>query len=268
MTRPILEVKDLNFSYDTEKPILKKINLAIHSGEKIALIGPNGAGKSTLLYCLDGINEAYEGSLVLKGKLLRKKRSHFIELRETVGLIFQDYDVSIIGPSVESDISFGLINMGLSKNEVEARVSEVLETMGLTSVKNRPPHFLSGGQKRMLNLAGVIAMKPEIILLDEPTSSLDARGTELMVSKLDELNESGTALLISSHDADFVYEWADRIILLSQGEVLKQGTPHEVYSDIDLLRNAGVSRPRIFDIYETLKGESLPKTARSLEDLL
>lgn len=267
MIQPILEVKDLSFSYDSERPVLKNINLAISHGEKIALIGPNGAGKSTLLYCLDGINNAYEGSLVLKGRPLRKKRSDLIELRKTVGLIFQDYDVSIIGPTVESDISFGLINMGLSKDEAGKRVSEVLGTMDLTCIKSRPPHFLSGGQKRMLNLAGVIAMRPELILLDEPTSSLDTRGTELMISKLNELNSLGTALLISSHDADFVYSWADRVILITEGEVVMQGTPHEVYSNIDLLRSSGVNRPRIFDIYERLKGELLPKTVRSLEDL-
>jgi len=254
---PVLEVRDLCHRYPhLDSNTLDKINLKVFKGERVAVLGANGAGKSTLFKHLNGILKPLSGEVLIKGEKMTKKNLR--TCRETVGIVFQDPDDQVLAPSVEEDIAFGPINMGLSRNEVERRVKEALEMVGLTGFEERAPHHLSGGQKKLVAIAGILAMRPEVIVLDEPTAGLDPLSSARVLELIMKMNrELGITLLLSTHNVDVVPYFAERVFVLHHGRLEADGSPYEIFSDPELLRKAHLRLPRVAEVFEMLQQKGL-----------
>jgi cobalt/nickel transport system ATP-binding protein len=254
---PVLEVRDLCHRYPhLDSNALDKINLKVFKGERVAVLGANGAGKSTLFKHLNGILLPLSGEVLVKGEIVTKKNVR--ACRETVGIVFQDPDDQVLAPSVEEDIAFGPINMGLSRSEVEKRVKEALEMVGLTGFEERAPHHLSGGQKKLVAIAGILAMRPEVIVLDEPTAGLDPLSSARVLELIMKMNrELGITLLLSTHDVDVVPYFAERVFVLHHGRLEADGNPDEIFNDPELLRKAHLRLPRVAEVFEMLQQEGL-----------
>lgn len=271
--QPILQVRDLRFCYDSGAPALDGVSLDVHAGERIAVLGPNGAGKSTFFLCLNGVLTPDSGQILLDGKPVDKKARK--TLCERVGIVFQNADDQIIASTVAAEVSFGPMNLRLPRNEVARRVDHALAYMDLQAFRARPPHDLSGGEKKRVSIADILAMESEIILLDEPAASLDPAGEERLGQVLARLSEEGRTLLISTHDVDFAFRWATRAVVFSAGRILADGTPQAVFGDVALLRQAHLRRPVLAEVFAALRarglvppGASCPTTTAALERLL
>lgn len=246
----VLQIKDLCYSYGNDKDALNNINIDIHKGEKIAVMGSNGAGKSTFFLNINGVLTPSNGDIIYRGKKITKKDLN--ELRKNIGIVFQDADNQIIASTVLAEVSFGPMNLKLPKEEVEKRVYEALDYMNITDFKDRPPHYLSGGEKKRVSIADIIAMKSEIIIFDEPTAALDPLNAEMLEEVLEKLSHENKTLLISTHDVDFAYRWAERIVVFTDGKIIADGTPLEVFKDSEVLERANLKRPTMLDVYEIL----------------
>lgn len=246
----ILQIKGLYYSYTNEKDTLNNINIDIYKGEKMAVLGSNGAGKSTFFLNINGVLKPKSGEIIYKGKMITKKDLN--ELRKNVGIVFQDADNQIIASTVLAEVSFGPMNLKLPKDEVIKRVDEALRYMNISEFKDRPPHYLSGGEKKRVSIADIIAMKSEVIIFDEPTASLDPLNAEMLEEVLNKLSSENKTMIISTHDVDFAYRWADRIVVFSDGMIIGDGTPLEIFSSEEILKNANLKRPVMLDVYETL----------------
>lgn len=246
----ILEVKHLSYAYSEEKKALSDINLKIFKGERIAVLGSNGAGKSTFFLNLNGVLKSDEGEIIYKGKTIAKKDMN--ELRKNVGIVFQDADNQIIASTVLGEVSFGPMNLKIPIDEVKKRVYEAMEYMNITKFKDRPPHYLSGGEKKRVSIADIIAMKSEVIIFDEPTASLDPVNASMLEEVLKKLSRENKTILISTHDVDFAYRWAERIIVFSGGMIIGQGTPVEIFKNNEILKEANLKMPMMLDVYEAL----------------
>ncbi|HIH75378.1 MAG TPA: ATP-binding cassette domain-containing protein, partial [Methanosarcina sp.] len=252
-----LEVKDLCHRYPhLEANALDGINFKIYRGERVAVLGANGAGKSTLFKHLNGILRPFSGEVVVKGEKITKKNVRMC--RETVGIVFQDPDDQVLAPSVEEDVAFGPINMGLPRKEVETRVKEALEMVGLKGFEERAPHHLSGGQKKLVAIAGILAMRPEVIVLDEPTAGLDPLSSTRILELITKMNrELGITMLLSTHDVDVVPYFAERVFVLHHGKLEAEGTPESIFNDPELLRKAHLKLPRVAEVFEMLQQEGI-----------
>ncbi len=246
----ILQIKELCYSYTGEKNTLNKINLKIHKGEKIAILGSNGAGKSTFFLNINGVLKPKSGEIIYDGKSITKKNLN--ELRKNIGIVFQDADNQIIASTVLAEVSFGPMNLKLPKDEVIKRVNEALDYMNISEFKERPPHYLSGGEKKRVSIADIIAMKSEVIIFDEPTAALDPLNSEMLEEVLKKLSLENKTLLISTHDVDFAYRWADRVVVFSNGGIIGDGTPLDIFKNEEILKNSNLKRPIMLDVYETL----------------
>lgn len=270
--KKLLQVKNLCFSYD-EKPVLQQINVTICRGERIAVMGSNGAGKSTFFLNLNGVLQPDSGELLLEGKTLKKK--DFKELHRRVGFVFQDADSQIIASNVKAEISFGPMNLGLSKEEVRNRVAAAIEYMGLSRLADRAPQYLSGGEKKRVSIADILAMETEVLIFDEPMAALDPVNTQNVESILKRLHEDGKTLLIATHDVDFAYRYADRILVFSDGEIIADSTPQEVFRRKEIMERAHLKAPAVMTVWEALeqkgfvkKGTGYPVTAEELVEKL
>ncbi len=254
---PVLEVRELCHRYPhLDSNALDNINFKVFKGERVAVLGANGAGKSTLFKHLNGILRPFSGEVLIKGGKITKKNVR--TCRETVGIVFQDPDDQVLAPSVEEDVAFGPINMGLSRSEVEMRVKEALEMVGLTGFEERAPHHLSGGQKKLVAIAGILAMRPEVIVLDEPTAGLDPLSSARVLELITKMNrELGITLLLSTHDVDVVPYFAERVFVLHHGRLEADGNPKQIFSDPELLRKAHLRLPRVAEVFEMLQQEGL-----------
>ncbi|MGN0106399.1 MAG: energy-coupling factor ABC transporter ATP-binding protein [Hominilimicola sp.] len=268
----VLSVKNLSYSYNENKKALNGISLDIHCGERIAVIGSNGAGKSTFFLNLNGVLTPDGGEIIFEGNPIDKKS--LIELRKNVGIVFQNADNQIIASTVLAEVSFGPINMKLPRDEVKSRCEEAMEYMNITHLKDRPPHYLSGGEKKCVSIADIIAMKPKVIIFDEPTEGLDPINAKMLEDALDRLNKEGKTILLSTHDVDFAYRWADRAVVFSDGEIIADDTPINVFRNNDAVKRARLRRPAILEIYETLCKKRLisqveyPRSVSELKKLI
>lgn len=259
MNKPILQVKDLHFAYDDSKLALDGINVSIHQGERIAVIGSNGAGKSTFFLNLNGVLSPTQGEILYHGTKITKKNLR--SLRQNIGIVFQDADNQIIASSVMAEVSFGPMNLKLPRAEVLERVNTAMDYMNITPLKDRPPHYLSGGEKKRVSIADIIAMKSEIIIFDEPTASLDPLNADMLEEVLEKLTAEGKTLLISTHDVDFAYRFADRVLVFHDGGILADGTPLDVFQMDSIIKKANLKKPILLDMYEMLvKSRLLPDT--------
>lgn len=251
MNDVILEVSNLSYSYGEDEGGIRNINLKVRRNERIAVLGPNGAGKSTLFLNLNGVYHSHEGKLFFDGQEITGKKLNF--LRSKVGFVFQEPDSQIVASTVKSEVAFGPVNLKLEPDEIEGRVADAIEAMNLGGYEARPPHYLSGGEKKRVSIAGVLAMEPEVILFDEPTAALDPRNAQMLEKLLDKLWQEKKTLIISTHDVDFAYKWADRIIVIIDGQIEADDIPVEIFRNEDILKRAHLSKPALLQVYDILK---------------
>ncbi len=245
---PILEMQNVTYCYENGTPALDGVSLKLDKAERVAVLGNNGAGKSTFFLCCNGVLKPNQGEVLFLGKPLRYKRKELLALRRKVGLVFQDADDQIIAPTVESEISFGPMNLGISKEIVHEKVEQSITYMELESLRKRPPHNLSGGEKKRVSIADIIAMDSEVFLFDEPTASLDPKNTHMLEQTLNRLSEQGKTLVVSTHDIDFAWRWADRVIVFHAGKVLAEGAPDKVFAKEEVIQKAGIGRPILYEV--------------------
>ena len=248
-----LSIKNLSYTYPDGTHALKNVNMEILKGQKVAIMGPNGAGKSTLFSHFNGLTEPKSGYLEIDGKKMEYDKKTLLEIRQKVGIVFQDPNDQLFAPTVKEDVAFGPMNLGLSYEEVEKRVDEALTLVGMEKFKDKTPHHLSGGQQKRVAIAGIIAMKPEIMILDEPTAGLDPQGVDKVLDILNNLNKEGMTIVISSHDIEMVNGFAEKIFVLNEGKILASGDKNEIFSNKELLKEAHLKAPITTEILYRLK---------------
>ncbi|MBU4534475.1 MAG: ATP-binding cassette domain-containing protein [Euryarchaeota archaeon] len=251
----IIQAIDINYNYPDGTQALKNVNFNVKKGKIVALLGPNGAGKSTLFLHFNGILRPSSGEIKVENQVLDYKKDGLMKVRQKVGIVFQNPDDQLFAPTVVEDVAFGPLNLGLDSKEVDKRVSSALEKVGMAGYENKPPHHLSGGQKKRVAIAGILAMQPDIMVLDEPTSGLDPKGASQILKLLYHLNQEGMTIIISTHDVDLVPLYAEEIFIINDGEIIKQGTSHQVFEDVETIRGANLRLPRIAHLMEILKKE-------------
>jgi len=255
-----IELENISFEYPNQTLALNQISLSVEKGQRLAVVGENGSGKSSLFLCLCGIHHAQTGRYVIDGEEQKCKRKDRNKLFRKVGYVFQDPEVQLFASTVEKDISFGAINAGMKGKELEECMDEVMEMTQTHELKKKPPHQLSYGQKKRVAIAGVLACKPEVLLLDEPFAWLDNQQKKNTIQILEDLHKQDKTIIISTHDINFVYEWADKLVVMKEGQILATGHPHELLDDEILLENAGLEMPLILQISKKLNLESRPET--------
>lgn len=249
----IIETNNLCYSYDGERKALNNMSIAFEKGKITSVLGSNGAGKSTLFLNLNGVLTPASGEVLYNGEPVVYKKSYIRELRRKIGIVFQDPDDQLFSASVYQDISFGAMNMKLPKEEVERRVNEAMERVQITDLKDKPTHALSFGQKKRAAIAGILVMKPEVIILDEPTAGLDPMSVSELMRLLEGIcKNEGTTIILSTHDIDVVPIYSDYIYVINKGEILTHGTSGEIFSNPELLRKNGLRLPRISHLLEIL----------------
>ncbi len=254
-----IEIKDLHFSYvnEMEEPpvkteVLKGINLDIQKGEFVAVLGHNGSGKSTFAKCINAINIPESGSVLVNG-LDTKDEKNLLDIRKTAGMVFQNPDNQIVATIVEEDVAFALENMGVDPKEIRQRVDDALKTVGMYEYREHAPHKLSGGQKQRVAIAGVIAMRPQCILLDEPTAMLDPKGRAEVMKTIKMLNrENGVTIVLITHYMEEAAQ-ADRVVVIDEGEVVMDNEPKKVFSQVETMKNLGLDVPQVTQLAYGLK---------------
>ena len=251
----MLEVQNIKYSYNKDYQALKGVSLKINKGDMAALLGKNGAGKSTLFLHLNGIYQPDEGKVFIDGEELKYDKKSLLKFRQKVGIVFQNPDDQIFAPTVEEDVAFGPLNLGLSMEEVQNRVEEALERVGMSGYEKTAPHHLSGGQKKRVAIAGILAMRPEIMVLDEPTAGLDPQGVTNLVKLLKELNEEGITIIISTHEVNLVPDYANKAFVLVDGKLIAEGTPKEIFAQPNILEQANLEIPIVTELFHQLEDE-------------
>jgi len=271
MSRIVLEARDIRYRYPRGREAIRGISFHFRRGEKIALVGPNGAGKSTLLQMFNGMLRPDSGMMLFDNRPMEYDRADLRELRRKVGFVLQNPDRQIIAPTVYQDVAFGPVNLGYSEQEVKEAVTTALRHVGLAGFERRPPHQLSGGEKKRVAIAGVLAMDPEVLVFDEPTSGLDPSGSEDLMELLDELNHDGKTIVISTHDVELAYPWADRAILLADGQIIREDVPDIAFGNTKYVRMAHLSVPTLLELSAELakRGFAIPeRKPRSVLDMV
>jgi cobalt/nickel transport system ATP-binding protein len=242
MSTPVLDVRGLAYAYPDGHQALYGVDLHVHQGERVALLGPNGAGKTTLVLHLNGILTAGAGSVSVSG--LPVEKSHLQEIRRRVGVVFQDPDDQLFMGTVRADVGFGPANLGVKGTELDRRVMHALDLVAMADFVDRPPHHLSFGQRRRVAVATVLAMEPEILVLDEPSSNLDPASRRELADILRSLD---VTLLMVTHDLPYALELCPRAVVLSDGSVVADGPTYDVLTDDALMRANRLELPFGFD---------------------
>jgi cobalt/nickel transport system ATP-binding protein len=251
MTNVAVEMRDTSYVYPDGFVALENVNLRVLSNERVGILGPNGAGKSTLLMLISGLFTPSKGSVHVLDIPVDKSNAY--KIRSKVGIVFQDSDIQLFCPTLLEDITFGLLNMGLPEEEIARRTEEALKIVGLEGYEEKAPHHLSMGEKKKASIAAVLAMKPEILLLDEPTANLDPRSRSELISLLNDLYKNQKITLITAtHDVNFVPMVMDRVYILNKGRTVTEGSVREVFSDSKTMKEANLEPPIATHIYNLL----------------
>ncbi|NOU95570.1 ATP-binding cassette domain-containing protein [Paenibacillus sp. LMG 31456] len=254
----ILEALDVSYTYPGAKTAaLHGLNMRIPLGKKTAICGHNGSGKSTFFLHAIGIHRPAAGQMIWKDHAISYHSKDLQQLRQRIGLVFQDPEQQLILNTPQEDVSYGLRNARVPETEISGRTQSILEAMGLTNLADTPIHHLSLGQKKRVALAGVLVLEPELLMLDEPTAYLDRISEQQLIAQLDRVHESGVTVVMATHDMNLAYTWAEHILVMDQGQCLMEGTPNEVFKDEDKLKSIGLELPMLLEIWQ-----SLPESVR------
>ncbi|AFK86058.1 energy-coupling factor transporter ATPase [Thermoanaerobacterium saccharolyticum] len=258
----IIMTKDLTFVYEAEsndsskKIVLNSLNIDIDEGKFVAIIGHNGSGKSTLAKHFNALLVPTEGDVYING-MNTKDTSHLWDIRQTAGMVFQNPDNQLVATIVEEDVAFGPENLGIDPKEIRERVDFALNAVDMYKYREFAPHMLSGGQKQRIAIAGVIAMRPQCIILDEPTAMLDPKGRKEVIKTVQKLNkENGITIILITH---FMEEavLADRVIVMDNGKIALDGTPKDVFKEVKILKDLGLDVPQVTELAYKLKQEGI-----------
>ena len=269
----ILKAENLYFSYDDENShSLNGLSLEIKRGQKVAFMGSNGSGKSTFFLSCNGIHRPSSGTLYFDGEPVTYDKKGLLKLRSKVGIVFQDPDNQLFSASVYQEISFGILNLGVSEEDAKKEVEEVIDHLEITPFRHKPTHSLSGGQKKQVSIADILVMHPDIIILDEPAAALDPKHTTMVNHIVNRLTEAGITVLMATHDVNYAYEWADEIMLFHEGKVLMHGTPADVFSNKAVLARTNLEPPAVLELFDSLCMKGIlkptlpvPKNLKTLE---
>ena len=268
MSQSIIKTQNLRFSYLTEdapKVVLDGVDLAIQAGSFVAVLGHNGSGKSTLAKHLNAILLP-SGGTVYVGGMDTADESLLLDIRRTVGMVFQNPDNQIVANVVEEDCAFGPENIGIPPAEIRQRVDDALRTVGMYQYREHAPHLLSGGQKQRIAIAGVLAMAPQCVVLDEPTAMLDPIGRKEVLETIKKLNEEkGVTVILITHHMDEAAQ-AERLVVMSHGKVVADGAPCDVFQQVEMLKSIGLTVPETVGLMYELRQEGLPVPLDSLGD--
>lgn len=253
MADGIIETVDLTYWYaGNDRPSLDKVNIRIRKGVKTIILGGNGAGKSTLFYHFNGVFEPSSGTVSFDGDVVKHRRKALRALRSKVSVVLQNPDDQIFGQTVEEDVAYGPSNLGLPEDEIRRRVDHAINLVGLDAYRDRNTLKLSYGQRKRLALAGALAMEPEVLVMDEPTAGLDPQMALEVMELAEQLHHNGTTVVISTHDVDLAYAWADEIHVLRKGELIYSGPSEDFYMDAVRVYTTGVMQPSMFLINKGL----------------
>ncbi|MEA5600530.1 ABC transporter ATP-binding protein [Nostoc sp. UHCC 0252] len=257
MQEYLLEFEQVYYTYSgAQESALNGLTLKIPSGKRCALIGQNGCGKTTLFLLANGLYKPDSGVVRWRGEALTYNRNYLGNLRQKVGLVFQDPEQQLVASTVEEDISYGLCNLGLPEPEIKDRVEQALVEFELTTLAERPVHHLSLGQKKRVSIADVMVLQPELLVLDEPTAYLDIKHTRNLIATMKKIHEDGTTLLMATHDLDLVYRWADWVFVMDKGRLMLEGKPQDVFSQRTLLSELELGVPLIYEmLFDGLSAE-------------
>ncbi|WP_019132744.1 energy-coupling factor transporter ATPase [Peptoniphilus obesi] len=261
----MIEIKNLNFKYNEtdEKLILKDLNLNIESGDFVAILGHNGSGKSTLAKLLNGLLQPTSGDVIVDG-LNTKNEETIWQLRSNTGMVFQNPDNQIVATIVEEDVAFGPENLGIETKEIRKRVDQALKSVGMSEYARRAPHMLSGGQKQRIAIAGILAISPKYIILDEPTAMLDPVGRKEVMSTIEYLNkEEKKTIILITHYMDEAAR-ANRLVVMEKGQILIDEKPREVFSHVDKIKEIGLDVPQVTELAWELNKEGFDINSKIL----
>lgn len=270
MKKPIITVENLVFHYENDEdptPVLDGVSLEIREGSFVVILGHNGSGKSTLAKHLNGILLPGSGHVLVDG-MDTKDEEKLLDIRRTVGMVFQNPDNQMVASVVEDDVAFAPENLGLPPEEIRRRVDEALALVDMSDYRSHAPHLLSGGQKQRVAIAGVIAMRPRCIVLDEPTAMLDPAGRREVIATVRRLcREQGITIILITHHMNEAVD-ADHVFVMSRGKIIREGTPSEVFSDIRAIKAEGLTVPDTTELLDQLRqgGLSLPGSSLTIED--
>ena len=252
----LIETRDLFYTYPSSVTALHGVNFIAPRNARIAVIGSNGAGKSTLFKHFNGILKPTSGSVLIHGEPITKENLR--EVRKFVGIVFQNADDQIFCPTVEQDIAFGPMNLGLDEETVLHRVEEALRLVGIEDLRDRVPHHLSGGEKKKVAIAGVIAMEPEVLVLDEPTAGLDPRGVRDLIAFINSLSRTyGMTVIFSTHDVSLVPEVAEYVYVMNGGRFIAEGTVEEIFQRPEMLHSVRLDVPVIPKLIRSLQNKGI-----------
>ena len=261
---PLVDLRCNAHTYPDGTVGMHDVDFSVYPDEVVALVGGNGAGKSTLLEHLNATLMPDEGELIVDGTAVTEDNKP--HARKEVGFVFQDADTQLVAPTVLDDVLFGLQNYGMAGEEAERRAREALATVDAAHLEDRVPHYLSGGEKRLVGLAGVLVLEPSVVVLDEPLAGLDPERSQLVAQRIRQVHKEGISVVLSTHDLEFAAEIADRVCVMADGNVVGGGTPREVFYDDDLLDRANLRPPAAVRIARDagLEGGTRPVTEAEL----
>ncbi|UKS27684.1 energy-coupling factor ABC transporter ATP-binding protein [Paenibacillus sp. HWE-109] len=270
----IFETLAVSFSYPgTQTKALNELNIAIPEGKKTAICGHNGSGKSTLFLHTIGIHEPASGQVLWKNMPLKYERKALKQLRQDIGLVFQDPEQQLILNTPYEDVTYGLRNAGMPEPEIKHRAEAILRTMRIEHLAHTPIHHLSLGQKKRVALAGVLVLEPKLLLLDEPTAYLDRISEQQLIEELDRIHHRGITLVMATHDMNLAYAWADWVLVLDRGQCVMAGTPSDIFSQTETIQSLGLDKPMLLDLWESLpeanrEGVSAPRNVADFKSHL
>ena len=266
----IIEIKNVTYNYvedEVEYTAVNNVSLNIENGSFTVILGHNGSGKSTLAKMLNGLNRPSSGDILVDGINTRDEENEFL-IKKKVGMVFQNPDNQLVASIVEEDVAFGPENLGLEPKVIRQRVDEALKAVGMYEFRNSTPHHLSGGQKQRIAIAGIIALEPECIVLDEPTAMLDPKGRQEIINTILRLNkEKGITVVLITHYMEEA-EKADRVFVMNDGEFIADGTPKEIFKNVKMLKSVGLDVPQTTELLYALNqnGMAVPTDVLSIEE--